>query len=356
MSSSLILLAAVCFGLGQGFAAGLAFSGTLVRVGNESVSVRLEDRRVVDARLPNTEHLTAKEIAAQYGVGDQVEITCKSIAAVWEEATSRYQSLELTGIRLLRKATPADATEAAGRPTPQSETSGDSAPGARELAHARQVNLQYVANMPNFVADEIAKRSRSGTRSGRWSTFDTVESEITFRGKNVVRQHIRRNGKPFNQPFEALPGFKWYEGFATEINPLFDPKCPTRIEYQGKSKIAGRPAIEYRFSSPVDGCFPFFYFNYQRYNPARTGHFYIDDPGGNVVQLDDHAQDFPADFEFSEREEFVNLGYVKIGQESYWLPVRAHFLVQYSSGTRYKIEVEYKNHRHFESSTNLSFQ
>jgi len=182
-----------------------------------------------------------------------------------------------------------------------------------------------------------------------------VESEIAFQGRRAVRQQIRRNGKPWEQPFDALPGFKWYEGFETEISPLFDSQCPTTIEYEGRSKVDGRQLLEYRFRSPVDGCFPFLYFTYQRYNPARTGRVFIDDPGGGVIQVDDEAGGFPADFEFAGREEHIFWDYVKIGDQSHLLPVRADFLVAYSSGTRYRVEVEYKSHRHFEASTNITF-
>jgi hypothetical protein len=230
------------------------------------------------------------------------------------------------------------------------------APGGRELAHARRINLEYAANMPNFVADETAKRHRMGPGSSSWRDFDTVESEITFRGNRAARQRIRRNGKPWGQPFEALPGFKWYEGFGTEIRPLFDPKCPTTLEYQGRSKVGGRPLLDYRFSAPVDGCFPYFFFGYQRFNPRRTGHVFIDDPAGNIIQLDEEASGFPAEIEFSEREEHFSWDYVKIGDDLHLLPVRANLLVRYYDGTRYKIEVQYKNHRHFEASSNVTFQ
>ena len=209
--------------------------------------------------------------------------------------------------------------------------------------------------MPNFLADETAKRYRSGPRSSTWGDFDTVESEIAFKGNRASRQQIRRNGKPWEQPFEALPGFKWYEGFGTEISPLFDAECPTTLQYQGKSKVGGRPGIDYRFSTPVDGCFPFFFFGYQRYNPARTGHVFIDDSGGNILQIDEEANGFPAEIEFAERDEQISWDYVKIGDASQLLPVRAKFLVRYYDGTRYRIEVEYTKHRHFEASTSVTF-
>jgi hypothetical protein len=353
-----------------GFQTSMSFSGNLERVGDKSISLQLPDRIVIDSMLPDTPSLSSPALAAQYHMGDQVEISCKSIRPVWEAATSRYQSLEVTAIHLQRRLSPEEVSKLLeARPregknllevpdvppaAPRKVTSLD-APGGLELEHARRINLEYVANMPNFVADETARRERSGTKSGPWRHYDTVESEITFRGNRAVRQQIRRDGKPWDQPFDALPGFKWYEGFETEISPLFDPGCPTTLEYQGRSKVSGRQLLEYRFTSPVNGCFPFFYFEYQRYNPARTGQVFIDDPGGNVIQVDDEAIGFPTDFEFARREEHVSWDYVKIGDKSHLLPVRANFLILYSSGTRYRIEVEYKNHRHFEASTNLTF-
>lgn len=348
-----------------------SFTGYLERVGNGSLSIRLADRRIIDAMLPDTPTLDADAILARYKMGDQVEITCQSIPPVWEQATSRYQSLEVTGMRLIQRPSPAQLANLLGgvpfregknllehpgvAPPLPSQAPDSTAPGGRELARARQINLEYAANMPNFVADEKAKRFRIGPGGSTWRDFDTVESEIAFTGNHAARQSIRRNGKPWGQLFEALPGFKWYEGFGTEIMPLFDAKCPGTIKYQGRSKSGGRPVLEYQFSAPIDGCFPFFFFDYQRYNPARTGHFSIDEQAGNILQLDEEANGFPAEIQFADREEHITWDFVKIGADSHLLPVRAGFLVRYYDGTRYRIEVEYKNHRHFEASTNVTF-
>ncbi len=371
LSLTLSLLAALAVSQpGRGFQTALSFTGNLERVGNKSISVRLANRIVVDAMLQDAPQLDPAAIAAHYRFGDVVEITCSSITPVWEEATYRYQSLEVTSIELLRQP-PKEEISALVEARPRegknllklpkvavsaaNQTVDPNSPGAGELEHARRVNLDFAANMPNFVADEVAKRYRSATRSGPWRHYDIVESEITFRGRRALRQQIRRNGKPWEQPFDALPGFKWYEGFETEISPLFDRQCPTTIEFQGGSKAAGRSLLEYRFSSPVDGCFPFFYFEHLRYNPARVGHFTLDEPGNNVIQVDDEARDFPPDFEFAQREEHVYWDHVKIGEASHLLPIRANFLVLYRSGTRYRVEIEYKNHRHFEASSNVTF-
>jgi hypothetical protein len=339
-------------------ASDLIFSGSLVRVGRESISVKLADRRVIDARLPYASFLE-RGTTAEYQTGDQVRIACKPIRPVWEEDTSRYQFLELTDLRLLQRPAPEERSKRLefppGREGLSPTASGLDAIAYSRLEHAREVNLAYASNMPNFVADETAMRYTSGSKSAKWRYLDTIRTEIAFKGNRAVRRQISRNGRPWTGPFEALPGFKWYGGFGTEMKPLFDLQCPTMIEYEGRAEVRGKQLLEYRFRSPEDGCFGPFYFEYQRYNAARTGHVFIDDPGGNVIQFDEEANEFPAEFQFAQRREEVSWDYVKIGDASHLLPVGANFVVLYSSGTRCRVEVEYKNHRHFEASTKLIF-
>src|SRR5580693_5454154 len=161
---------------------GSSFSGTLERVGSGSISIRLADRRVIDALLPNTPPLEAEAIAARYNLGDRVEIDCQPVPPVWEEGTSRYQSLEVTAMRLVRRASAEELAkmleaipfregknllkspeaDAAPRAVPATDVN---APGGRELEQARRINLEYAANLPNFVADEIAKRYRMSPQS-----------------------------------------------------------------------------------------------------------------------------------------------------------------------------------------------
>jgi hypothetical protein len=348
----------------RAFASDLVFSGNLERVGHESISVKLADRRVIDARLPNTAPLTAGKIAAEHQMGDQVQIICKAVKPVWEEETSRYQSLEVTKLRLLGKPSPEEVSKMfpstlgregvnlLSRPDSQAPLTAAIADG---LEHAREVNLAYTSSMPNFVADETAKRYTSDG-SSEWRYLDTIETEITFKGSRVVREQIRKDGRPWERPFQALPGFKWSGGFGSEIRPLFDTQCPTTMKYEGRTDVRGKQLLEYSFSSPPDGCFGPFYLEYQRYNPARTGHIFIEDPGGHVIQLTEDATGFPPELEFVQRKEEVSWDYVKIGETSHLLPVGATFTIVYSSGKRWRVEAAYTNHRHFEASTNVTFK
>jgi hypothetical protein len=225
-----------------------------------------------------------------------------------------------------------------------------------KLERARKVNLDYVANMPNFVADETAKRYTSEFGSPKWRYSDTIDTEIAFMGERVVRRRLRRNGKPWNRLFTDLPGFKWYGGFGTEIKPIFDPQCPTNVEYAGAAELEGKHVLDYGFSSPADGCFAAFLARNVEYNPPRNGHAFVDEVAGNVIRVEEDAFGFPARFGLTERREQVSWAYVKIGEDFHLLPVSANFVVFYSGGMRWRIDVEYKNHRHFEAASSVTFQ
>jgi hypothetical protein len=149
-----------------GFAAENFFTGSLERVGSGSISIRLGDRRVIDAMLGNTPRLEAAAIAAEYSMFDEIEVTCESIQPVWEENTSRYQSLEVSRIRLLRcpsseelskllQAVPfLEGKNLLKRPVSEVslpiQAADLNSEGGRELAHARRVNGQRARPRTGF--------------------------------------------------------------------------------------------------------------------------------------------------------------------------------------------------------------
>jgi hypothetical protein len=174
------------------FAADLEFARSLERVTPESILIRLADGARISATLPKTGVLAAETISAHYKPADEVQITCQPM--------DPGHCLELKSLKFLRPPTPKERALVLGPPT----TAGSEQP---ELAHARRVNLDRAANMPNFVADETAKRYRSPGKANppAWKLVDTIDSEITFRGNKPTREHIRINGKPWNKP--GFPNF-----------------------------------------------------------------------------------------------------------------------------------------------------
>jgi len=229
-----------------------------------------------------------------------------------------------------------------------------SLPQDADLEHARRVNLERAASMPNFVADEISKRAIAAAGSSKWRPVDTIESEIAVQGTGLTRQNLRRNGKPWNRGdsgFGFLPG----TGFGAELKPLFSPECPTRLELAGHDASGGKPLLAYRFSSPMDGCFSVITVGGQPYNAARSGRILVDGTTGRVVRFEEEATGFPAGYGVVQRSQVMTWGPVKTAVGSVWLPVTADFIWRLPSGERYRVTVDYRNHRHFEAAATVSF-
>jgi len=74
------------------------------------------------------------------------------------------------------------------------------------------------------------------------------------------------------------------------------------------------------------------------------------------MQFEKVDSGFPPGFGFaSESKEVISWDYVKIGETSYLLPVAADYLFTYPWGDVWHIEVQYRNHRRFETSVILKF-
>jgi hypothetical protein len=143
--------------------------------------------------------------------------------------------------------------------------------------------------------------------------------------------------------------------FGIELRPLFSPACPTTIDFEGDA--GGSALLAYRFASPPNGCFGAFGVRNPRnqFIPARTGRFLVEDPGGHVRRFEAEAAGFPEDFELDRSTAVETWDYVKIGDSTFLFPVGAEIVALNASGTWSRVTVEYKNHRHLEASTNVTF-
>jgi hypothetical protein len=232
------------------------------------------------------------------------------------------------------------------------------------LEHAREVNLERAAKLPHFIADESVKRYKSPhTNPPQWKYVDTIESEIAVQGSGFTRRHPLLNGKPWTKA--EFPNFNWSVQFGDELNPLFGPKCQTPIEFDKRDDFRGKPVLAYRFASPPNGCFGGLKItsgmfglitSTKYYSPKWTGRFLIDDPGGNVVLFEAEAHEFPKGFGQDPVKQTGTWDYVKIGDLEYLLPVSTEIFGGFTKADLWHVVVEYKNHRHFESATEIQFK
>ena len=91
----------------------VAFSGELQRVTDLSISVRLTDGRIIEARDTTTRgELAPRSLAKRYAVGDLVKIDCVRIGGVYGPLIGRRLYLELKKLQFIRGPTSEEESKA----------------------------------------------------------------------------------------------------------------------------------------------------------------------------------------------------------------------------------------------------
>lgn len=76
---------------------------------------------------------------------------------------------------------------------------------------------------------------------------------------------------------------------------------------------------------------------------------------GNVVLYQEEGAGYPENFGFDRVTVTQSWDSVKIGDTDYLLPTSFELGVRRSNGSAGRVSVEYKNHRHFEAATSITF-
>jgi hypothetical protein len=332
------------------------FKGSLVLVMPGSLSLRVPDGRVTNFRLPKSGKLSAETLAKELEFGDMLEVTARRIDASLNAPRDLYLFLDVKELRFVGMPSPDELSKVTSvlpwlptdnllkHPTALRKANTAASRDAA-LERIREVNLGIARNMPNFVADEIATRSTGHTGSPARKVLDTVESEIAFKGNDAVRENIRINGKKWNAKTSWLPGVTWDVAFGKVLKALFDLDCANAINQAG--------TLRYEFRSNPDGCFGPFTGPDSQFNPPTRGWVLIDGPSGSVMHFQKVSAEFPHDFNLAEAKDEISWNYVKIGNSSWLLPVSADYLYTFKSGDVWHVEVQFTNHRHFETSIKL---
>ena len=348
-------------------AANLTFTGNLRFVSNTTITVRLSNGIVIAARLPVAGELAGEKIAGKYKFADQVQVACKNIRSAWDIPVSRYHLLELTSIHFVRTASAEETAQIVAslswqagdklnllKPLPETPKPRK-ATDPEGLDRVRDVNLARAAKMVNFTANEFAARFLRRKGDTKWKQMDTVESEIAFHGDSGSRQNIRINGKPYKTVTGWIPGVNWNSGFGEELKSLLDRDCANTFEAAGREELRNKQVVVYRFSTPLDGCSGPGVVGYRQYDAAQAGKILVYETDGNVLQLERRESGTPPEIG-SDSATTYSWDRVRIGDAWFLLPVATEVFWTTPTGEAWHVVAQYRNHRHFEASTDVTFK
>ena len=75
------------------------------------------------------------------------------------------------------------------------------------IEKARQLALEYTANLPNFICTETIRRYQLPRRSQKWKLLDTIAMDVAFSDQGERYNLLTINGKPTRKKrFKEIEG------------------------------------------------------------------------------------------------------------------------------------------------------
>ena len=225
------------------------------------------------------------------------------------------------------------------------------------ISDAREAAVNFTADLPNFLVQQVTTRYASNTRSVNWQAIDTVTADVAcVNGKEDYR-NIAINGRPTNGPVERTG--TWSTGeFAVTLQDILAPATAATFMKQRQEVLGSRTA--YVFDLAVEEGNSHWVLvgpTGRQYRPAYKGAIWIDKETRRVLRIEQIANSSQSiGVPYDKAESVVEYGFVNIEGKSYLLPTQSENLACLrGSSNCVRNLIEFRNYRKFSASSDIKY-
>ncbi len=224
------------------------------------------------------------------------------------------------------------------------------------VAKARDASENFLEGLPNYVVQQFTTRYVSSGRKADWQAQDVVTAEVVWQEGKERYEKLAINGKQVKKADVEAKGAYSYGEFGTVLEDLFSPATNADFKYRGSRSIQQKAAFIYDFE--VDH--PHSHWTVevpgQRINPAYRGSVWIEKSTARVLRLEMQAVKIPIEFPEDTTEMAVDYDYMRIGDGTFLLPVKAENLAcERGSTTCSRNVIEFRNYHKYTGESNIVF-
>ena len=225
------------------------------------------------------------------------------------------------------------------------------------IEEARAHAMEYIKDLPDFIAVQTINRYARSTRNGAWKHGDTLEVEVAYSaGEGESHRVFRVNGKPPKKDYENLGGAISTGEFGTRLAGILMPQAQASFEESGRREFRGRSVVIYDFKVETANS------NSQIIDintreaiiSGSSGTVWIDVQTKRVLRIEQYHDDIPSNFPITLAETVLEYDWVKIREDHYLMPVRAEVILGREREKFYMRNViEFKDYRKFDTSLKM---
>jgi hypothetical protein len=266
---------------------------------------------------------------------------------------NRFSAVRMIPLLLLLAVAPL----AAQSPTPTS-TTGEAAPSSDEqrqmLERMRQYTDRYAANLPNFLCQQITRQFQAGKKPTHWRKGDVLSVRLAFNGGHEQHTLELVNDKPVSKAYFPRVPLTTEGEFGPLLWGALDDGQNVQFTWKGWETVRGKRLAVFEYAVDKAHSRTTVGLGDLSATVPYQGSIYGDPATGAVWRLTKRETDIPPEVQTKSVLTVVEYGEVKIGEQSYLLPVEASVLADTGSNNILN-QMSFENYRKFEAESHLTF-
>lgn len=243
-------------------------------------------------------------------------------------------------------------------PIAQSRQAGE--PGDAEqqrILEAMQAYAdRYLADLPNFICEQVTHQYQAGKKADRWRKGDVLTSKLLYADGHEQRHLELVNQKPIRPGMRLrLVPLETQGEFGILISSIFSPASRASVEWKGWESVRGARAAIFAFAIDAEhSTMRLISDDLIKITVPYHGTVYGDPETGAIWRITDAETNLPKELRTEKISRVVDYGHVSIGARTYLLPVQATIWMT-TDVNSVRNDLEFRNYRKFEADSVIKF-
>ncbi|MBV8550383.1 MAG: hypothetical protein JOY54_03715 [Acidobacteriaceae bacterium] len=242
-------------------------------------------------------------------------------------------------------------------PVQEPQSVPDSAEQQRLLAVMHRYASQYVANLPNFICQQVTHQFEAGRKAKHWHKGDTLAYKLVFNEGREERTVEFVNDRPVRGA-----GFRYWrapltsEGeFGMLIETVFGDSSAARFSWNRWDTIDGQSVAVFDYAIARDhSTLSLSLSDIARAVVAYHGSIYADPQSGAIRRITNAADDIPPEVQTRSIGTTIDYAEVDIAGRRYLLPATAVVALTTDS-SNIRNEISFQSYRKFETESRITY-
>jgi hypothetical protein len=222
------------------------------------------------------------------------------------------------------------------------------------LQEMREYALDYTSHLPNYICDQLVRRSVAPAGTESWHQVDTVQIKLTYFEQHEKYQVTMMNNKMVdNISLESLQGATSEGEFGSMMRAIFEPRSQTDFQWERWGTLRGKRVhvFSYRVAQPNSN-WTITYEKSTHITPGYHGLIYADKEFPSIMRITLEADDIPASFPVQKANTLLDYDFVDISGHQFVLPLYSKMEMRAGSELS-RNETQFKLYRKYEAESKI---